>query len=482
MQNQRNIQDVRVNNLSISSALSDFDLSPFLVELNVEENLFKTSMTGSIVLSDSYNIPAKFPIVGEEFVNIDISLSGVDGRSDDTFYTVKTPNMYVNSLDARYFSTKEPKAQVFTLDLISEQYISNIHSKVSKSYHNTTISNIVTDIYNQYLYNLPDSNGVTGSSKQLLIEPTDKIESLIIPNLHPLEAIKWLTQRAIQKDNAGVNYVFYETIDNCNFISLNKLSEREAAFTYKYFPRTKDSEGVELGARGIYRINKLHFVRNFDRADNAINGLYASKLVTHDIVKKKITQYDFNNYQNFVSLNHVGSFPVISSSDMELKSAENPRISFAPHDKNNNFPIIDGKQISESTDSHVVFYPKHDKMYANNKDDLYDNKVEEWKLQRTAQIKSYDNITLMIEAAGNSFLRVGHTINVEVPSSESTDGDKNSDNYLDKFLSGVYMVTAIKHTFNRTIAKDNKITYTMKIEITKDALEDIVINKTREEV
>ena len=191
-------------------------------------------MTGSIVLSDSYNIPAKFPIVGEEFVNIDISLSGVDGRSDDTFYTVKTPNMYVNSLDARYFSTKEPKAQVFTLDLISEQYISNIHSKVSKSYHNTTISNIVTDIYNQYLYNLPDSNGVTGSSKQLLIEPTDKIESLIIPNLHPLEAIKWLTQRAIQKDNAGVNYVFYETIDNCNFISLNKLSEREAAFTYKY--------------------------------------------------------------------------------------------------------------------------------------------------------------------------------------------------------------------------------------------------------
>ena len=123
MQNQRNIQDVRVNNLSISSALSDFDLSPFLVELNVEENLFKTSMTGSIVLSDSYNIPAKFPIVGEEFVNIDISLSGVDGRSDDTFYTVKTPNMYVNSLDARYFSTKEPKAQVFTLDLISEQYI-----------------------------------------------------------------------------------------------------------------------------------------------------------------------------------------------------------------------------------------------------------------------------------------------------------------------------------------------------------------------
>ena len=38
-------------------------------------------------------------------------------------------------------------------------------------------------------------------------------------------------------------------------------------------------------------------VRNFDRADNAINGLYASKLVTHDIVKKKITQYDFNNYQ-----------------------------------------------------------------------------------------------------------------------------------------------------------------------------------------
>tara|TARA_B100000029_G_C17551334_1_gene950227 strand:+ start:221 stop:1636 length:1416 start_codon:yes stop_codon:yes gene_type:complete len=470
MQRQLNVQDVTINDLSISSALAVYDITPYIVELNIEENLFKTSMTGSVVLSDSYNIPAKFPIVGEEHLNIDIALSGIDERGDETQHTVKTPKMYVNSIDSRYFSSKEPKAQIYTLELLSDHYVSNIHSKISKAYNNYTISEIVRDIYTNYL-----------SDKNLFIEDTGNTESLIIPNLTPLEAIKWLAKRAKQKDGNGVNYLFFETLDRSNFISLNNLSDKDTMFTYRYIPRTHDASGVENLSAGVYRINKLHFVNNFNKADNAINGFYSSKLITHDIVRKKITQYDFNGYENFMSLNHLGSFPTISSSDMEIKSADKARTSFAPHDENNNFPITTGKQLSEMTDSHVIFYPKHNQLYAKNINDLYDNKVEEWKLQRTSQIKAYDNITLIIEAAGNSFLRVGQLINVEVPSNESTDADGSSDKYLDKFLSGVYMITSIKHTFSMIQAKDGKITYNTRLEITKDALESLVVNRTRED-
>ena len=40
------------------------------------------------------------------------------------------------------------------------------------------------------------------------------------------------------------------------------------------------------------------------------------------------------------------------------------------------------------------------------------------------------------------------------------------------------MITAIKHIFSAHQKKDNKVSYTMKIELVKDALEDVVTNRT----
>jgi hypothetical protein len=468
MQKQVNVTDVTIKKLNIKSAIADFDLRPFMVELTIEENIFKTSLTGTMVLAESYNLPEKFPIVGEEVLDIDISLTGLDGKSNETHYTVNPPPMHINTISSRWFSA--PKAQVFTVEFISEQYMSSIHSKVSRSYNNKTISNIVSDIYYDYLYNDND--------RELLVESTDRIENIIIPNMEPLEAIVWLSKRAMQKDNAGINYLFYETLDGSNFVSLNKLSEKLPFFTLVQKIRTNDASGVETLSAGEQRINDLHFMSHFDKANNAITGLYASKLITHDILRKKITQYDFNGFHEFVKLNHVGTYPVISSSDVDVKSASVPRTTFAPPDEDNNFPVTTERDLSSMTDSRVIFYPKHDKMYSKNRNDLYDNKAEEWRLQRIAQMKAYDNIVLIVDIAGNSTLRVGQTITIEIPSAEATDSDKSSDNYYDKNLSGTYLITVIKHKFHNITSKDNKINYTMSMEVVKDAFEDVVANRT----
>ena len=49
--------------------------------------------------------------------------------------------------------------------------------------------------------------------------------------------------------------------------------------------------------------------------------------------------------------------------------------------------------------------------------------------------------------------------------------DNSSDIVNDKSLSGNFMITAIKHMFNKT---DDKIDYRMGIELSKDGLEEIV--------
>ena len=153
-------------------------------------------------------------------------------------------------------------------------------------------------------------------------------------------------------------------------------------------------------------------------------------------------------------MNHVGSYPVISNSEVETTSSAVNRTNYGPPD--NSYFRTNERDLFSMTDGAVCFYPKHNQLYAKNINDLYDNKVEDWKLQRNAQLAGFDNLTIMIEVSGNSTLRVGHTVTLELPSPEATDGDGQSDNKYDKFLSGVYMITAIQHIFSAFEKKDNK--------------------------
>jgi uncharacterized protein YcfL len=212
MPNQNNAADVNVKKLEIRGASGRYDLTPHMQELSIFEDIFRPALTAKMVLVDSHNMSYKLPIVGEETVDIDISLTGFGDGKDSAAFSIKPPTMHVNSLSARgLLDPHQPKAHRFTLDLVSETYMSSLHSKVSRSYNNDKISNIVADIYYNYLYD--DKQGLTA-------EPTERTERVIIPNLSPFDAIAWLAKRAVPSESNGVNYVYYETMRGSFFISL----------------------------------------------------------------------------------------------------------------------------------------------------------------------------------------------------------------------------------------------------------------------
>ena len=464
---QTNATDVSVKNISIRSATGSFSLVDNFLELSVFENIFRPCMSASLVLSDSQNIPYKLPIIGEETVDIDIMITGFEGTKDEKVFSIKPPPFHVNSISNRDFT--KPKAQIFTLDLISEQYMSSLHSKVSKSYKNQKISSIVEDIYRTYI---DDGTGF------LFVEPTDRNETVIIPNLNPFDSIKWLTKRAIQNDSASVNYLFFETIAGTSFMSLDSLAQVEPICTFIQKQRVDDPTGVENISVNIFKIDSFTFLNQFDKSKNIKRGVYSSKLITHDIVRKKIVQSEYNGFNEWFGFNHCGMFPTQSNADIETKSASVNRTSFGPGNSENAFQITNEKALGDMTDSKVEFYPKHYQMYSSNRGDYYDNNVESWKLRRSGHVGVYDGIALLLEISGNSMLRVGHTVTLELPSPQTTDKDDASDDINDKFLSGTYMITAIQHIFSKIKPTEQKVTYNMKIEVVKDGLEDMV--ETRE--
>ena len=471
MPNQNNSSDVNVKKLEIRGASGRYDLTPHMQELSIFEDIFRPALTATMVLVDSHNLPQKLPIVGEETIDIDIALTGFGDGKDSEAFSIKPPPMHVNSLDARgLLDPKQPKAQRFSLGLVSETFMSSLHSKVSKSYNNNKISDIVKDIYYKYLYD--DKLG-------LILEETDRTESIVIPNLSPFDAIKWLAKRAIPAESNGVNYVYYETMRGSFFISLNSLVVHEPVFTFIYKPRGDDPTGVEHESGGIIKIKEFKYIKQFDKLQNTSRGVYASKLITHDIVTKKITQYEYGGFNEWFAFSHCGDFPPLSNSEVETRSSQVTRTSHAPANEANVFPTTNERSLNNMVDSRVEFYPKHNQMYAKNTGDLYDNQVDTWKLERNAHMGIYDGICLLLEISGNSSLRVGQTVTVILPSPESTDKDKKSDVIYDKFLSGKYMVTAIQHIFSRG---KEKVTYNMKVEVSKDGLEEFVpARKSRKE-
>ena len=154
---------------------------------------------------------------------------------------------------------------------------------------------------------------------------------------------------------------------------------------------------------------------------------------------------------------------------MELKTAGLPRTSHAPTDD-----PINEKQLGWMVDSRVDFFPKHTNMYSINANEIYDNKVENWKQQRNAHIQHMEGTTVVFEVSGNSSLRVGETIILVLPSPETTDKDGKADVADDQFLSGKFLVTSIRHIFSKSGGENSQVIYNMKVEATKDGYEKLV--------
>jgi hypothetical protein len=449
--------DVRIDFMELISAAEEVhSLERLFVTFNMYENLFRNQVTADIMINDSINLPYKFPILGEEYLNFEISCKSVEGNLP----SLSPGPMYVTSITDRH-QTKD-RQQLYILHLTSEQDMINSNTSVSQSFRGKKISEIVQTILEDYAF----------TDNDFVIEETNGVENIVIPNWKPFKAINWLAKRAINTNDVP-NYLFYESNGSTFFKSIDKLMYQEVKQKFVFGPVVDKKDVLYELTAGRTHISDLQIIRQFDTIRNTLNGYYASKLITHDIVTKKIEQRTWGLNQSYDErVAHTDEWMPISASEPNYDSYMNDRHSFAPQELGKNA----GSDVQSYFDSRVMFYPKHNNMYAENgpdaKPDSYDNKVEDWKLQRNALILGLDQVKISIVFPGLSYLRVGAMIDIVVPSTEKVREEKpgmvkNPEDLVDKFLSGNYLITALKH---RVAWADGKLRYTMHAECIKDAL------------
>ena len=494
------------------------DLKAAWSDFNIYEDLFGSYLTGNIQIVDGVGLLESVPIIGEETLQIQVKTKGLEKQRNST----TIPGPFEGSQNEGIINLKFRVVKIlnvmklnegivtYRLSFVSEEAILNLKQKVKKSALDPVtleprkISDVVKSLYRQFF-----QRGRAGRSKRIFVEPTRNLTDLIIPNQTPFKAFNFLASRAVSagKHAIGSNFVFYESIRGFFFISMETLmsgggmgystvagapgSPIELVYTAPEEP-VKEVYVVQPKRMGTNRdeaqniaiemtaVDTYSFSSNFDVLENLSAGMYANRLLTHDLVRMKYDTLDFNMYepaalQEVSTINADGSTE-ITQAPVQAADVKNFSDSFTH--------LGTGKLSTEKLDalgapeSVMSFYPSnfaHDVRFkedlgsrgvkgeVKSKLNIIPNRVEQWMQSRLVQSQQANNIKLNIRAPGLSTRAVGDLIEFKLPTTYLEDRDGITQSQHHTYLSGYYLITKLRHHFT-------KEKYEIEFEAIKDSL------------
>ncbi len=413
--------DVDLQTIELSSLVTgkSIDLFNMFIELNIYEDIFCNTISGTISINDSLDLINTIPLVGEEVLHVVYKTPGLDddiALIDKKFFIYKLSDRILNS----------EKSFVYVLHFMSEEGYGDMFTKLRRSYTGQ-LSEIVKRIFTE--------DDAMGSSSDIEIEPTANAYKFVAPNWSPLKCINWFTARSISIASNAPDYVFYQDVFKFNFKSISSLISEESFIKYYYNDIDPSTIAHDQELQQIKEINSYSIVESFvndkvfDIADRMMLGFYASKLVEFDILSKKVNIKTLDYIDYFDKTKHLEEFPVNS------------------------------KNFLRNPETHVVYYPTQFYLF----DEFGSDDPMSWVLQRRSLLQQIESFRIDITVPGRSDIFVGKTIDFEYNTTQvhDTAEDAKEDTY-----SGKYLISAINHRLSR---QNHQIVMTLvKDSITKD--------------
>ena len=431
--------------------------------------------------------------------------------------------------------------------------LKKIRNELATDYKPYTIADMAREIYvDCFIGEKKKPKTQLKTNIDFLVEPTSGMYSACIPNWNPFKALNFLAKRAISanKNSKGANFVFYQTLKGFRFVSIetlyqggfdgyNKKDKDDSQFKhYKDNPVQADARRAKIAyipdynetfnsvleglGKQVYKaiynyqpgnvdgisayrkkfaVTEFDLVSSFDTMKNLGMGMYANRVITHDLLRMKIEKYDFSylqaqddietfDYRNAEPVKTTTTNPEADkqkSKEVETKVDDffhsdpgklcsnnadmigNPEsfISLYPSNKNVMFKFYQGIKTNTFIDENgerkygYSFTASDVSGKETNKPvDEYDKKVEEWLAQRTSQALQNETLKIHFSVPGDSAREVGDLIWFNYPS-ENPDAPETGRVEPHKYYSGKYLITALRHKFTKN-------EYTMRIEAVKD--------------
>ena len=437
--------EVRIEQLKlINSADEVIDLSEFIVELNLYEDLFKNYLHGNLVITDSRNLIDKFNIHGEEFLNVKLRTPSFPDSVviEKTFRVFKLTDRTI---------VRDTNSQNFVLHFISVEFFYDVNLPLFAPFEGT-ITDVAGRIFSDFLatsrnYSISESNNEIKENPRpteliIINEASNKVK-FISPGWSPLKCINWLASKAIPKDGVAKNFIFFESNKNFYFGTLENLF-RDAHENKNYFGRylisasnVRDDKNSQNVIRELFLAKDVEMVETTDYIKNYTNGYLGNRLVYLDVFNKEYQLIDYDHTENYEKQFHSSG-------------------------KGNEAKPVFNRDTFKNFATNISFYPKNPKLFDNYQDNI-NEKMGEIHGNRLSSMLELTNIKMNMTVPGRTDVEVGRIIYFEYPSLGAKDGSDTGSTAQDKLYSGYYLITAIHH-------KVSKLEHQMVMEVIKDSL------------
>lgn len=437
--------EVRIEQLKLINAGDEvIDLTEFVVELNIYEDIFKNYLNGNIVLTDSRNIIDKFNIHGEEFLNVKLRTPSFPDNQiiEKTFRVFKLTDRTI---------VRDNNTQNFVLHFISIEFFYDISLPLFAPFEGI-ITDVAGRIFTDFLastrkFNISESNenvteGNSGTDLIVLNESSNKVK-FVSPGWSPFKCINWLATKAIPKDGVAKNFIFFESNKSFYLGTLENLfrnAHQEKNYLGRYLisaSNVREDRNTQNLNREMFLAKDVEMIESTDYIKNYTNGYLGNRLVYLDVFNKEYELIDYDHVTNYDKQFHT------SGIGKEAK------------------PVFNNETFRNFA-TNISFYPKNPKLFNDYADNISE-KMGEIHGNRLSSMLELTNIKMNMTVPGRTDAEVGRILYFEYPSlGGKVEGDTGS-SAQDKLYSGYYLITAIHH-------KVNKLEHQMVMEVIKDSL------------
>lgn len=387
--------DVSINEITIRSLNGlTVDIANQVEAINVYEDIFSSFICVSLTVIESVDYLNLFPYCGEEFVIIDIDTPSLNVPIKGKFYVTKIDN---------YMRVKEREV-AYILRCVSEEWFTDANKKINRALKGN-ISEIAA-----YLL----SKEGLATNKKVNIERTLNSTKFIPNYWTPSKCLNYATTGALNSTNSP-SYVFFESRDGFNFISLDALVKAKERFSFvkdNYSRDLTNNSSVANFNEDYKRIISFDVPIISDYIDNIENAQLKSRMITHDLTTKRYSAIDYS-----------------------VKVDKNPPALL------NKYPVF-SKRALVSSASNIFHMPKYTSNFSNFTD-VTNSKTIQRRMSTLQLLKKY---TMVIEVLGRTDYTAGMVVDVKIP--KATQIPKEEDD-KDMMLSGKYLVSAINHNIDR---------------------------------
>jgi hypothetical protein len=398
---------------TVHTKVGAVNVTKMVESFNIYESIFKTFVTGDLTVLDVENFLNIANITGTEPVKIKFGTKGSKHRIDVDLIVYKIKDKEkINENTNRY-----------TLSLVSPEFLTDIRTKISKSFDGT-YSDMIKIIYSEYL----------SSGTPLWLEKVNNSNRVIIPNKSPVDAINMISQFAIAEYADNSNFLFFQTTKSFHFRSITEMISlgwiRPEGLTFRV-EKGQVSPTVPMSSKAT-RALEFEIKSDLDILRHTKLGTYGSTLIKHDIRSKVWRESEWSYHDQFVGnvdgkkYVKIGAFPISPDGPV---TQEGKNLSDFP--KSNITMISSAEKYSYQTLQNIPEFSKLD----------YENTV----LTRKSEMNGMNLLRAQLTIGGMSGIQAGDVISIFIPTPYSSHSLKGGVKDEDEKLSGKWLVESVAH-------------------------------------